>query len=64
MKLAFLSMKKMADQKQLPLLSYRDIRDAIIENFIQEEKRKNLEEKLLERHLTRQMNINRYYKKT
>jgi SRSO17 transposase len=64
MALAFLSMEKMAHQEQLPLLSYRDIRDAIIENFIQEEKRKNFEEKLLERHLRRQKDINRYYKKT
>jgi hypothetical protein len=38
MALAFLSMEKMAYQEQLPLISYRDIRYAIIENFVQKEK--------------------------
>lgn len=63
MALAFLSMEKMAHQEQLPLLSYRDIRDAIIDNLIQEEIKKSFEEKLLDRHRKRQQDINRFYKK-
>jgi SRSO17 transposase len=62
--LAFLSIQKMEHQEQLPLLSYRDIRDAIIENFMQEEVRKSFEEKLYLRHRQRQKDINRFYKKT
>lgn len=63
MALAFLSMEKMEHQEQLPLLSYRDIRDAIIDNLIQEETKKSFEEKLLDRHRKRQQDINRFYKK-
>lgn len=61
MALAFLSMEKMNNQKALPLLSYRDIRDAIIDNYIQEEYQKPFEEKLRIRHQKRQQDINRYY---
>ncbi len=57
----FFRYEKNGTSRPSPLLSYRDIRDAIIENFIQEEK--NFEEKLLERHFKRQKDINRYYKK-
>jgi hypothetical protein len=64
MALAFLSMEKMNNQEQHPLLTYRDIRDGIIDNFIQEEQRKSFEEKLKERHRKRQQDINRFYKKT
>jgi SRSO17 transposase len=64
MALAFLSMEKMMHQEQLPLLSYRDIRDAIIENFMKEEIGNSFEEKLHKRHLKRQKDINRFYKKT
>jgi len=64
MALAFLSMEKMAHQEELPLLSYRDIRDAIIDNLIQEEAKKSFAEKLYERHRKRQQDINRFYEKT
>jgi SRSO17 transposase len=64
MALAFLTIEKKEQKEQFPILSYRDIRDAIIENFIIEEKRKSFEEKLLIRHQKRQQDINRFYKKT
>jgi SRSO17 transposase len=64
MALAFLSMEKMEHQEELPLLTYRDVRDAIIDNLMQEEVKKSFEEKLYIRHYKRQKDINRFYKKT
>lgn len=63
MALAFFTMEKMEHENNLPLLSYRDIRDAIIDNYIKEEEQLPFEEKLARRHQSRQRDINRYYKK-
>jgi len=62
MALAFFTMEKKEHVEELPLLSYRDIRDAIIDNFIQEQEPLPFEEKLATRHRKRQSDINRYYR--
>jgi len=63
MALAFFTMEKKEHEAELPLLSYRDIRDAIIDNFIQEQKPLPFEEKMAIRHRQRQSDINRHYRK-
>jgi len=61
MTLAFFTMEKKEHEQGLPLLSYADIREAIIDNYLQDEEQLPFEEKLARRHQQRQRDINRYY---
>jgi SRSO17 transposase len=62
MALAFFTMEKLEHQNEMPLLSYRDIRDMIIANYIEEMDPVPVEVKIERRHQKRQKDINRYYK--
>ena len=59
MALAFFTMEKINNKDKMPLLSYRDIRDMIISNYLEEVEPLPAEEKIVRRH---QNDINRYYK--
>jgi SRSO17 transposase len=62
MALAFLSMEKKENEETLPLLSYRDIRDAIIEQCMDMYLTISVNEKIAKRHMKKQKDVNRYYK--
>ena len=62
MALAFLTMEKLEHQNEMPLLSYRDIRDMIIVDYLEELKPLSIAVKIERRHQKRQKDINRYYK--
>ena len=64
MALAFFTMEKLENNENMPLLSYRDIRDMIIANYLEEIEPLPIEEKIAQRHLKRQRDINRFYNKT
>ena len=63
MSLAFLTMEKLENKDNIPLLSYRDIRDMIIDNFIEEIEPLPVQEKIARRYWKRQKDINGHYKK-
>lgn len=63
MAMAFFTMEKKEHEDHLPLLSYADIREAIIDNCLQTQKPLPFEEKLSIRHYKRQKDINRFYTK-
>lgn len=62
MALAFMTMEKLEHQNDMPLLSYRDIRDMIIANYLEEIEPLPIEVKIERRHQKRQKDINRQYK--
>jgi SRSO17 transposase len=62
MALAFFTMEKIENNGHVPLLSYRDIRDMIIANYLEEIEPLPVEQKIASRHQKRQTDINRYYK--
>ena len=62
MALAFLTMEKLEHQNEIPLLSYRDIRDIIIANYLEKMEPLPVEIKIERRHQKRQKDINRHYK--
>jgi len=55
-------MEKKEYIEELPLLFYRDKRDAIVDNFIRVQEPSRFEEKLYTRHRNQQGDINRYYR--
>jgi SRSO17 transposase len=61
MALAFFTMEKINNKTKMPLLSYRDIRDMIIANYLEEIEPLPVEEKIARRHQKRQKDINRHY---
>lgn len=61
MAMAFFTMEKLENKENMPLLSYRDIRDMIIDNFMEEIEPLPVQEKIARRHKRRQNDINRYY---
>ena len=61
MAMAFFTMEKLENEKDIPLLSYKDIRDMIIANYLEEIEPLPVEEKIAQRHQKRQNDINRYY---
>ena len=63
MALAFMAKEKWDHKEKLQLLTLRDIRDAIISQYLEEYKPLPFEEKLAIRHEKRQKDINRHYRK-
>jgi hypothetical protein len=56
-----MAMEKFNHQNEIPLLAFRDIRDAIIAGCLEENSPIPFEEKIALRHRKRQKDSNRYY---